>query len=57
MKKCMNMQQIILTSSNYFQIIMIDKNDILRRWIDVKRKNRIESLIIKIEEKINSGTF
>ena len=33
-------------------------NDILRRWIDVKKKMKdYESLIIKIEEKLNSGAF
>ena len=35
-----------------------NKNDILRRWIDVKKKMKdYESLIIKIEEKLNSGAF
>ena len=35
-----------------------NKNDILRRWIDVKKKMKdYENLIIKIEEKLNSGAF
>ena len=35
-----------------------NKNDILRRWIDVKKKMKdYKSLIIKIEEKLNSGAF
>ena len=49
---------LYLEKLDLFSKTSVDKNDILRRWIDVKKKMRdYESLILKIEEKINSGAF
>lgn len=49
---------LYLEKLELFSKTSVDKNDILRRWIDVKKKMRdYESLILKIEEKINSGAF
>ena len=47
------LDKLELYSNNYD-----NKNDILRRWINVKKQMKdYESLIIKIEEKLNSGDF